>query len=86
MNSLTLENVLKENENFMIVLSGCPFCREAKELLISKNIDFKEINKNENPKFTEEAQKKFNHRTFPLIVVDRKFVGGCSELKKMFKK
>ncbi|KAF5141830.1 glutaredoxin [Vairimorpha ceranae] len=82
MEDLTLQQALYQNDNFMIVRKGCPFCAEASRMLHYKKIKITEYDKDEYTKLKEEAQEKYKHRTFPLIVLDKQFVGGCSDLKK----
>ncbi|WUR04440.1 putative glutaredoxin [Vairimorpha necatrix] len=84
MESLTLEKALQDNENFMIFLKECPFCYKAEKILKSNKVKFEKFNKDKYKTLTEEAQNKYSYRTFPLIVLDRKFIGGCSDLSKIF--
>ena len=56
----------------------CPFCIKAKRLLMSKNIDFKEIDLSEEPeKFDEMIKKSNGAKTVPQIFVDDTHIRDC---------
>ena len=62
---------------------GCPYCRDAKELLKSKNIPFKEIKVTDSN--IEKIYKKIDNKTkkyryFPIIFKNNIFIGGFSDL------
>lgn len=61
------------------VLSYCPYCHAAENLLKSKGIEFEEIICDDNK---EEIKEKNNYETFPQIFIDDKLIGGYSELVK----
>ena len=79
-----MEFIYPENKGFTIYSkSGCPHCTSVKKLLKEKNFLFTEINCDEyiledKDKFLQfiENITKINHRTFPIIFYDNKFVGG----------
>lgn len=59
----------------------CPYCVRAKQLLKSKEVEYKEINVDTYPE--EKAimiQKSNGARTVPQIFIDDFHVGGCDEL------
>ena len=59
----------------------CGFCYRAKALLNQKNIPFREIGVDMNPKARKEMQDRAGGRTsVPQIFIDDKHVGGCDEL------
>ena len=63
---------------------GCPYCKDAKELLKSKNILFKEIkitDSNIQNIYKKIDSKTKNYRYFPIIFKNDIFIGGFSELK-----
>lgn len=62
----------------------CPYCVQAKNYLKSKNINFREINIEEDAEAREFIQSQ-GHRTVPQIYMDGKiFVeGGWTGLSKM---
>lgn len=58
----------------------CPFCREAKNLLMAKNVPYEEINV-EDPKKMEEMIARAGGKTsVPEIFVDEKLIGGCDDI------
>jgi len=58
----------------------CPYCQRAKGLLTQKNIEFSEINVDEDAKFREQMTARSNRRTVPQIFIGEKHVGGCEDL------
>lgn len=64
-----------------IYVSGwCPYCQRAIGLLNQKQVVFKEIDVEEDPKFREEMISRSDRRTVPQIFIGDKHVGGCDEL------
>lgn len=57
----------------------CPYCVEAKDLLKSHGIEFKEIDINEEG--VREFFSEKGLRTVPQIWIDGKHLGGCQALK-----
>lgn len=64
--------------------NNCPFCVQAKNYLKSKNINFREINIEQDPE-AREFIMAHGHRSVPQIYMDGKiFVeGGWTGLSKM---
>ena len=58
----------------------CPYCQRARGLLAQKNVDFSEINVEDNPKLRQEMIARSNRRTVPQIFIGDKHVGGCDDL------
>jgi len=63
----------------------CMYCNLAKNLLIEKNIDFKEINIENDLTIFNELIKKTNSKTVPQIFINEKFIGGYTELHELLK-
>ncbi len=64
-------------------ISGCSYCRRAKELLSSHNLEFEytEIHRNLKKEFLDSKREQINnHNTFPVIFDNDKFIGGFREL------
>ena len=62
----------------------CPFCIRAKQLLKSKNIDFKEIDLSEEPdKFDDMSKKSNGARTVPQIFANDKHIGDCDYIHEL---
>lgn len=64
----------------------CTYCNLAKSLLNKNKINYKEINLEKNIKIFSQLKKKYNHHTVPLIIINKKFIGGYSELKSLINK
>jgi glutaredoxin 3 len=58
----------------------CPFCRAAKNLLNTKEIEYEEI-RIENFAEKDALVVKTGHPTVPQIFIDDEFVGGFEELR-----
>ena len=62
----------------------CPFCQKAKFFLDEHNVDYLEINCDDNEdEKRKELTKKFNLSslaTFPQIEIDGKYIGGYTDL------
>lgn len=57
---------------------GCPFCKQAKDLLNANNIKYKEV---EGIR-TQSLKSMGGSGTYPLVFLDGKLIGGADELKK----
>jgi glutaredoxin 3 len=65
----------------VIYLAGwCPYCQRARGLLAKKDIQFREIDVDEDPKLREEMMARSGRRTVPQIFIGEKHVGGCDDL------
>ena len=62
------------------VSDWCPYCQRAKGLLQQKQVDFSEINVEDDEKSREEMIARSNRRTVPQIFIGDKHVGGWEEL------
>ena len=58
----------------------CPYCQRARGLLAQKNVEFSEINIEDDAKLREEMIARSNRRTVPQIFIGDKHVGGCDDL------
>jgi len=64
-----------------VYVSGwCPYCQRATGLLAQKNVEFSEINIEDDEKLREEMYARSNRRTVPQIFIGDKHVGGCDDL------
>ena len=61
--------------------STCPYCRRAKELLDSKDVDYKEYkidgDEDARAKMSERANGR---RSVPQIFINDQHIGGCDDL------
>ena len=61
--------------------SVCPYCVRAKSLLKRKNVEYQEMNvENDETLRNEMIDKAGGLRTVPQIFVDDYHVGGCDDL------
>ena len=58
----------------------CGFCRQAKELLQSRGVPFREINLSKDPAGRADLVAMTGQMTFPQIVVGERAIGGFREL------
>ncbi|MCX8178451.1 MAG: thioredoxin family protein [Candidatus Aenigmarchaeota archaeon] len=56
--------------------STCPYCEMAKKYFKSKNIDFEEINVQDNPEAAVELIEKSGQMGVPVIEIDKKIIIG----------
>ena len=63
---------------------NCTFCVQAKHLMASNNVSFKEV-KIGSDMVVEDFKSLFpDQRTVPLVFVDGQRIGGFAELKEYF--
>lgn len=58
----------------------CPFCTQAKQLLDSKGVQYREIAVDNDPELRMEMMNLSGRRTVPQIWIGDTHVGGCDEL------
>ena len=67
-------------------MENCNYCENAKKYLKEREIGFNEIKKTDiNMEIIKETQEKLEYRTFPMIFIEKKFIGGYSDLIKLKK-
>lgn len=77
-------------DNKIVVFSkpGCPYCAKAKTFLDELNLPFSEVVINPaeaNYEYKRDRLFQFyNHRSYPIIVIDNKLLGGYSELIRAY--
>lgn len=70
--------------------NNCIYCQKSKELFKKLNIPYNEIllNKDDdNDTYTltvSELINKYNHKTFPFIIINETFIGGYTELENAY--
>ena len=64
----------------LYVSGWCAYCQRARGLLAQKNVEFSEINIEDDAKLREEMIARSNRRTVPQIFIGDKHVGGCDDL------
>tara|TARA_Y100001935_G_C17135560_1_gene422821 strand:+ start:250 stop:507 length:258 start_codon:yes stop_codon:yes gene_type:complete len=62
----------------------CPFCKAAKALLKTKNVEIEEFDIWKDPNKAKEMLKRTNGaRTIPQIFIEDHYVGGNDQLQKI---
>jgi glutaredoxin 3 len=64
----------------LYVSDWCPYCQRARGLLAEKNVEFSEVNIDDDAKLREEMIARSSRRTVPQIFIGDKHVGGCDDL------
>ena len=76
-----IRNNEKNNKVIIYTSSLCGFCYRAKSLLKQKNINFQEIDvDNEYEKRVEMIQKSGGRTSVPQIFLGDQHIGGCNDL------
>lgn len=63
--------------------SYCTYCRRAKRLLETKQVNYEEIRLDEDAEKRKELVEKLNWRTVPMIFVNEQFIGGYDDLSAL---
>jgi glutaredoxin 3 len=58
----------------------CGFCRQAKDLLESRGIEYEEVNLAKDPAGRADLVARTGQQTFPQVTVDGRALGGFREL------
>jgi glutaredoxin 3 len=61
----------------------CPYCTQAKALLLKKNADFTEIDVSDRPDLRAWLVEASSQRTVPQIFINGQAVGGFSDLASL---
>ena len=69
-----------ENGVVLYTTEPCGFCRQAKTLLESRGVGFREVNLAKDPDGRAELVALTGQMTFPQIVVGQRAIGGFREL------
>ena len=63
----------------------CPYCVKAKDLLKSLNLEYNETimdpSTDDYKQTVDGLKEKYNHKTFPFIIINNEFIGGFKELE-----
>lgn len=76
-----LDDTIKKNAIVLISIPNCSYCVKAKEYLKKLKYKFKELLY--TSKLDEEFWQKFKKKYpfVPRVIINKKFIGGFSELK-----
>ena len=69
-----------ENGVTVYTTEPCGFCRQAKALLESRGVDYREVNLAKDPGGRADLVALTGQMTFPQIVVGERSIGGFREL------
>jgi glutaredoxin 3 len=69
-----------ENGVVLYTTEPCGFCRQAKTLLETRGVGFREVNLARDPDGRAELVALTGQMTFPQIVVGERAIGGFREL------
>ncbi len=70
----------KENEIIIYSTLICPYCNAAKQLLKSKNLDYKEIRIDQDIAQRQIMMEKSGRTSVPQIFINGQHVGGFDDL------
>lgn len=83
---IKVEDIREYNHDVTIYTKpDCVFCKEAKKILIKKNIPYKEIDLTWDNELVEEIHKKTGSNTVPVIFIKDQYIGGYQELLNLDK-
>lgn len=67
----------------MYTKDPCPYCSNAKRLLENKKVAFEEIDLTDNMAEMQRIKDETGWRTFPIIMINDKLIGGYQDLKAL---
>lgn len=67
----------------MYTKDPCPYCSNAKRLLENKKVAFEEIDLTDNMTEMQRIKDETGWRTFPIIMINDKLIGGYQDLKAL---
>ena len=59
---------------------ACGYCHQAKQLLTSEGIEYKEVDVIDNPDQRDAIVEKTGHMTLPIIMNEGELIGGYDDL------
>jgi glutaredoxin 3 len=68
------------NEVTLYTTEPCSFCRQAKALLQSRGVDYREVNLAKDPDGRADLVALTGQMTFPQVLVGERAIGGFREL------
>jgi glutaredoxin 3 len=69
-----------ENGVTLYTTQPCGFCRQAKALLESRGVSYREVNLAKDPQGRADLVALTGQMTFPQILIGRRSIGGFREL------
>lgn len=61
----------------------CPYCNAAKSFLKGKGLEFQEKDLTDQPQEMLRLKEETGWRTFPMIFINDKMIGGYQDLKAL---
>ncbi|CAD8187456.1 unnamed protein product [Paramecium octaurelia] len=85
-NTMKPEEIKTEKKVVVYGSDNCPYCFKVKKIFeeLKVQIDYRNID--ENKEYDEQKQKLMNflkYDTIPLVFINNKFIGGCSNVKEL---
>jgi glutaredoxin 3 len=68
------------NRVIVYTTEPCGFCRQAKQLLTSRGVDYEEVNLAKSPEGRADLVNRTGQMTFPQVLVGERAIGGFREL------
>jgi len=69
----------------IVTQDACSYCVAAKNLLVSKSLEFEEIHVLKHAEQARELLLQASQRTMPQIFIDGEAIGGFTELNQLVK-
>lgn len=69
-------------ENQVYTIHPCPYCDAVKRLLMDLGVPFEE-HRVSSPEEALELKGRFGWRTFPMVVLNGRFVGGYDQTREL---
>ncbi|KAJ5648120.1 Glutaredoxin [Penicillium lividum] len=85
----TAQNLINENAVVVFSKSYCPYCKSSKDLLNSLDAKFTTLEldlEKDGDAIQNALQEISGQRTVPNIYINKKHIGGNSDLQKLQKK
>ncbi len=69
----------------MYTIKGCPYCSNARNVLINSNIEYEEIDITPDSENMRDKLEKMSggERSVPQIYIDGKYIGQDDEIKEL---
>ena len=62
---------------------GCVYCERAMELLEERKLHYYNVDLTWDEEMREKLTQQTGSHTLPIIFIDNKYIGGCSDLIKL---
>lgn len=79
-----LDALLATTPSFVLFKAGCPWCTDAMELLDSRKTLYAPLDCAKYKELDADITARTKHKTYPKIYLERRFIGGYTDLAAMF--